>query len=46
MSDIVTIRLDRELAAKMIGPWYLIKKRESDIIRAAFNNAMKETSND
>lgn len=35
-----------ELARKMVGPWYLIEKREADIIREAFNNALKESNND
>lgn len=45
-NDIVTIILNRELTEKMTRPWYLIKKREADIIREAFNNALKESSND
>jgi len=46
MNDIVTIQLDRELTEKTTRPWYLIKKREADIIREAFNNALKENNND
>ena len=46
MTDNVTIILNRELTEKMTRPWYLIKKREADIIREAFNNALKENSND
>jgi hypothetical protein len=46
MEDTVTIILNRELSEKMTRPWYLIKKREADIIREAFNNALKESSND
>ena len=46
MEDTVTIVLNRELSEKMTRPWYLIKKREADIIREAFNNALKESSND
>jgi len=45
-ADTVTIILNRELSEKMTRPWYLIKKREADIIREAFNNALKESSND
>lgn len=46
MEDTVTIELSRELTQKMTRPWYLIKKREADIIREAFNNALKGTDND
>jgi hypothetical protein len=46
MKDTVTIQLDRDLSEKMTCPWYLIKKREADIIREAFNNALKESKND
>ena len=46
MNDTVTIELDRELSEKMTRPWHLIKKREADIIREAFNNALKESNND
>ena len=46
MEDTVTIELSRELSEKMTRPWYLIKKREADIIREAINNALKESSND
>jgi hypothetical protein len=46
MNDTVTIQLSRELSEKMTRPWYLIKKREADIIREAFNNALKENNND
>jgi hypothetical protein len=46
MTDNVTIILNRELSEKMTRPWYLIKKREADIIREAFNNALKGTDND
>jgi hypothetical protein len=46
MEDTVTIELNRELSEKMTRPWYLIKKREADIIREAFNNALKESNND
>jgi hypothetical protein len=46
MDDTVTIQLSRELSEKMTRPWYLIKKREADIIREAFNNALKENNND
>ena len=44
--EIMTIQLDRELTEKMTRPWYLIKKREADIIREAFRTALKESSND
>lgn len=46
MNDNVTIILNRELTQKMTRSWYLIKKREADIIREAFNNALKGTDND
>lgn len=42
----VTVQLPEQLAIKMVGPWYLIKKRESDIIREAFNNALKENTHE
>ena len=41
MADPVTIKLDRELATKMVRPWYLIKKREAEIVRAAFQTALE-----
>jgi hypothetical protein len=46
MEETVTIQLSRELSEKMTRPWYLIKKREADIIREAFNNALKGDNND
>lgn len=45
-NDIVTIQLNRELTEKMTRPWYLIKKREADIIREAFRTALKENENE
>jgi hypothetical protein len=38
--DTVAIILDRDLATKMVRPWYLIKKREADIVRAAIQTAL------
>jgi Arc/MetJ family transcription regulator len=46
MGDTVTITLDRELATKMVRPWYLIKKREADTIREAFRTAITESENE
>lgn len=37
----VTIQLPESLAIKMVGPWYLIKKRESDLIREAIKTALE-----
>ena len=45
-NDIVTIQLNRELTEKMTRPWYLIKKREADIIREAFRTALKESNDE
>ena len=44
MTDTVTIKLDRGLAEKMVRPWYLIKKREAEIVRAAFKTALEQTN--
>jgi hypothetical protein len=43
-NEIVAIKLDRELAEKMVRPWYLIKKREAEIVRAAFKTALEQTN--
>ena len=40
MTDMVNVKLNRELATKMVRPWYLIKKREAEIVRAAFQTAL------
>jgi hypothetical protein len=40
MTDMVTVKLNRELATKMVRPWYLIKKREAEIVLAAFQTAL------
>jgi hypothetical protein len=42
MTDMVTVKLNRELATKMVRPWYLIKKREAEIVRAAFQTALDD----
>ena len=42
LAELVTIKLNRELAIKMVRPWYLIKKREAEIVRAAFQTALDD----
>ena len=42
MTDTVNVKLNRELAGKMVRPWYLIKKREAEIVRAAFQTALDD----
>ena len=42
MNDLVSIRMSAALAQKMIGPWYLLKKKESDEVREAFRAAAEE----
>jgi hypothetical protein len=37
----VTITLDQTLAEKMVGPWYLLKKAESDQVREACRKALE-----
>lgn len=37
----VTIILERSTAEKMTGPWYLIKKAESDQVRQACRKALE-----
>jgi hypothetical protein len=41
MTTDVKVTLSRELVEKLVKPWYLIKKRESDVIRAACKEALE-----
>lgn len=42
MRDLIWVRLPPALVQKMIGPWYLLKKEESDQVREAFRVALKK----
>lgn len=39
----VRVSIPASIARRMIGPWYLVKKPESDIVRAAFRQALADT---
>ena len=39
----VHVTLTRELATKMTGPWYLVKKPEGDAVRASIRHALDNT---
>jgi metal-responsive CopG/Arc/MetJ family transcriptional regulator len=39
--DSVTITLPKDLVEKLIKPWYLMKKKESDAVRTACKNALE-----
>jgi hypothetical protein len=42
--EIVTISLPKELAHKMVKPWYLMKQWHAEIVREAFREALKNES--
>jgi hypothetical protein len=39
-NTIITVILRSELARKLTGPWYLMKKNETDEVRAAMQHAI------
>ena len=41
-STIITVRITRRLAEQLVGPWYLIKKPDSDAIRLTMRQALAE----
>jgi hypothetical protein len=39
--DMITVTFPRVLAVRMTGPWYVLKKQESDTVRSILNEALK-----
>jgi len=40
--ELITVSVPKQIANKMVKPWYLMKQWESEIVREAFRNAMVE----